>query len=75
VASLQAQQYYGHPRNHFWPILAALWALDLTHASYAQRIKAVRAHGLGIWDVYARCRREGSLDSRSSRPSSTTSRA
>lgn len=63
VASLQAQQYYGHPRNHFWPILAALWRLDLSSASYAQRIAAARAHGLGIWDVYARCERIGSLDS------------
>lgn len=63
VASLQAQQYYGHPRNHFWPVLAALWQLDLRAASYAQRIAAVRAHGLGIWDVYASCERIGSLDS------------
>ena len=63
VASLQAQQYYGHPRNHFWAILAALWGVDLANASYPQRLAAVRAHGLGIWDVYASCRREGSLDS------------
>jgi hypoxanthine-DNA glycosylase len=63
VASLQAQQYYGHPRNHFWPILAALWQLDLKSAGYAQRIATVRAHGLGLWDVYARCERIGSLDS------------
>jgi hypoxanthine-DNA glycosylase len=63
VASLRAQQYYGHPRNHFWPILSALWQVDLQTASYAQRLAAVRAHGLGIWDVYASCEREGSLDS------------
>lgn len=63
VASLRAQQYYGHPRNHFWPILSALWNMDLSAAPYARRLDAVRAHGLGLWDVYASCRREGSLDS------------
>jgi hypoxanthine-DNA glycosylase len=63
VASLRAQQYYGHPRNHFWPILGALWGLDLVALPYAARLQQVLAHGLGIWDVYASCRREGSLDS------------
>ena len=63
VASLNAQQYYGHPRNHFWPILAALWGVDLMALAYAQRVSEVLAHGLGVWDVYASCRREGSLDS------------
>ncbi|HEY8711176.1 MAG TPA: DNA-deoxyinosine glycosylase [Burkholderiaceae bacterium] len=63
VASLRAQQYYGHPRNHFWPILAALWQIDLAAAPYAHRLDAARAHSLGLWDVYARCEREGSLDS------------
>jgi hypoxanthine-DNA glycosylase len=63
AASLAAQQYYGHPRNHFWPILSALWGCDLVSASYADRLAAVLAHGLGIWDVYAACERIGSLDS------------
>lgn len=63
VASLQAQQYYGHPRNHFWPILAALWGQDLPALPYAQRLQVMQDHGLGLWDVYAHCRREGSLDS------------
>lgn len=63
VASLRAQQYYGHPRNQFWPILSALWGLDLVGAGYDERLAAVRRHGLGIWDVYARCERIGSLDS------------
>ena len=63
VASLRAQQYYGHPRNHFWPILSALWGVDLVALPYEQRLAEVRRRGLGIWDVYAACRREGSLDS------------
>lgn len=67
VASLQAQQYYAHPRNHFWPILSALWKLEgeqaLTALPYAERLPIVHAHGLAIWDVYAGCAREGSLDS------------
>ncbi|WP_119153110.1 DNA-deoxyinosine glycosylase [Caldimonas tepidiphila] len=62
-ASLRAQQYYGHPRNHFWPILSALWSVDLRALPYARRLDEVRARGLGLWDVYASCRREGSLDS------------
>jgi hypoxanthine-DNA glycosylase len=62
-ASLAAQQYYAHPRNQFWPLLSALWGVDLRQLPYADRLHEVRRRGLGIWDVYARCRREGSLDS------------
>ena len=63
AASLQARQYYAHPRNQFWPILSALFGEDLLALSYARRLRSMRAHGLGLWDVYAACRREGSLDS------------
>lgn len=62
VASLRAQQYYGHPQNHFWKILGALWNLPLLQMPYADRIAALLAHGLGLWDVYGACEREGSLD-------------
>ncbi len=62
VASLQAQQYYAHPRNQFWPLLGAIWGLDLPALPYAQRLSAARERGLGLWDVYASCRRRGSLD-------------
>jgi hypoxanthine-DNA glycosylase len=65
VASLQAQQYYAHPRNHFWAVLGALWQRPLTwkEMDYRQRIAIAQERGLAIWDVYASCRREGSLDS------------
>jgi hypoxanthine-DNA glycosylase len=63
VASLQRQQYYGHPRNHFWPILGALWQIgDLAERPYEARIDELMRRGLGLWDVYAACRRTGSLD-------------
>lgn len=67
VASLQAQQYYAHPRNQFWPILSAIWGLSgpraLQNLPYAERLPVLHQQGLAIWDVYAGCRRQGSLDS------------
>ena len=64
VASLRERQYYGHPRNQFWRVLAALWPRHPMPDSrdYAGRCDWVLARGLGIWDVYAACEREGSLD-------------
>ena len=62
VASLAAQQYYAHPRNHFWPIVGALLHEPLLDMTYAKRVALLRERGLGVWDVYAACRREGSLD-------------
>jgi hypoxanthine-DNA glycosylase len=62
AASLAAAEYYAHPRNHFWPILSALWGIDLRAMPYRQRLAEMRRRGLGLWDVYAACRREGSLD-------------
>ena len=61
--SLETQRYYGHPQNHFWKILAAIWQLPLIDMTYAERIETLHARGLGLWDVYAACEREGSLDS------------
>ncbi len=63
LASLRAQQYYGHPRNHFWKLLGALTGEDLTALAYEQRVARLRALRIGVWDVIARCERAGSLDS------------
>ena len=65
VRSLQLQQYYAHPQNQFWPILRSLWpqAPWPADGDYAARCGCALARGLGIWDVYASCEREGSLDS------------
>lgn len=64
--SLAQQQYYAHPKNQFWTILQAIWPSSPIPAgadSYQNRSKWLLERGLGLWDVYARCRRAGSLDS------------
>jgi hypoxanthine-DNA glycosylase len=62
VASLAARQYYAHPRNHFWPIMAAILGEPLTALPYGTRIDRMRARGIGLWDIIVACRRPGSSD-------------
>ena len=62
VASLEAQQYYAHPRNAFWAIMGSTLGFD--HAcAYPDRVEHLKANHIAVWDVLANCRREGSLDS------------
>ena len=71
VASLAAQQYYGHPQNHFWKILQTIWPffpMETGAESYQIRSDWLLSRQLGVWDVYAACEREGSLDSRIRNP-------
>jgi hypoxanthine-DNA glycosylase len=63
VRSLQAAEYYAHPRNAFWRVMAELFDID-PDAPYARRLAALRAAGVALWDVIASCRRRGSLDQR-----------
>ncbi len=61
-ASLKAQQYYGHPQNSFWRLLEPVVEVDLVARSYSERLVALQAAGVGLWDVIASARRPGSLD-------------
>ncbi|MET7142111.1 DNA-deoxyinosine glycosylase [Xanthomonas sp. PPL139] len=61
VASLQQARYYAHPRNRFWPLMAALCDFDPA-LDAAARVQALHAAGVGLWDVIGQCRRRGSLD-------------
>src|SRR5688500_1804559 len=61
-ASLAVKQYYAHPRNQFWPLLSAVLGEKLVELPYIERPARLQAHGIGLWDAIAACKREGSLD-------------
>jgi TDG/mug DNA glycosylase family protein len=59
--SLRLGQYYGHPRNHFWPLMAAVLGEELP-AGYDGRVELLRRRGVALWDSIWSCARPGSLD-------------
>ena len=61
VRSLQAGEYYAHPRNAFWPIMGALFGAH-PELSYAERVAALTGSGIALWDVLAQAHRPGSAD-------------
>jgi hypoxanthine-DNA glycosylase len=63
VQSLAVGQYYGNPRNAFWPITSALFGFELA-APYETRLAALQSHGVALWDVLQMCRRAGSSDAK-----------
>ena len=60
--SLRRQQYYAHPRNAFWRIMADLLGEALPE-TVADKKRLLLSHGVALWDVLASCERQGSLDS------------
>ncbi|WP_414841727.1 DNA-deoxyinosine glycosylase [Enterococcus saccharolyticus] len=59
--SLRAQQYYANKGNQFWRVL--FQALDVPDPQeYHQRLSLLKAHQIGLWDVYERFSRKGSMD-------------
>lgn len=61
IASLRANQYYGHPHNRFWPFMDAVFGVPRDHP-YEARVQALLDRGIALWDVLAHCERPGSLD-------------
>jgi hypoxanthine-DNA glycosylase len=61
-ASLLRQQYYGHARNAFWPIMRALLGFDPA-LCYQERKEVLIENRIAVWDVLQSCSRKGSLDS------------
>lgn len=61
--SLRRLEYYGHPRNQFWPIFYSIYNAG-SPASYQAKISFIREKGIAIWDVIKRCNRAGSSDAK-----------
>jgi hypoxanthine-DNA glycosylase len=59
--SLQLRQYYAHPRNTFWRIVAETFGFDI-NSRYDVRVKKLKENGLGLWDVLKSCDRVGAAD-------------
>jgi hypoxanthine-DNA glycosylase len=62
--SLAQRQYYAHRQNRFWALIGDVIGENLREMPYEVRLQTLLAHRIGLWDVIAEARREGSLDSR-----------
>lgn len=60
--ALAKNQYYGHPRNLFWPLMSRVVGIDLVALAYEARLARLLRAGVGLWDTVAAARRDGSLD-------------
>lgn len=59
--SLQENQYYAHPQNRFWKILALLYGVTKP-TDYPSRIALLYKHHIALWDVCEAAFRQGSMD-------------
>ena len=61
VKSAELSQYYGHPRNAFWPIMGALFGAG-SSLPYNERKQILVENRVAVWDVLASSVRPGSMD-------------
>lgn len=66
--SLEQQQYYAHPQNIFWDIMAGLFGAE-RELAYKKRLQVLKKNQVALWDVAQKCERPGSLDSQIKMPS------
>lgn len=64
VKSLEEQQYYAHPQNRFWKVMASICnEPKLYEFAYDLKLKTLLKNNIALWDTIKSCKREGSLDS------------
>jgi len=60
--SLQVQQYYAHPHNAFWKLIAVIFEAK-GGLPYSRRVQLLKKNRIALWDVLEAAERPGSLDS------------
>ena len=60
--SLELREYYGHPRNRLWKILAHITNNEIPQ-DYERKKEFLFKYNIGLWDVANSAYRYGSLDS------------
>ena len=61
AASREQSFYYGHPRNRFWRVIAAVTENEVPD-TVPQKKELLLRSGIAVWDVIAECDIAGSSD-------------
>lgn len=67
IISLKTGQYYANPRNMFWDIMEEILGVS-KNLLYKDRITSLMEKKIGLWDVYATCKRPTSSDAKITEP-------
>ena len=59
--SIELGEYFAHPRNRFWKIIAAITHNPLPE-SYSEKVALLHRTKIGVWNVCHKADRKGSLD-------------
>lgn len=60
--SILLKEYYAHPRNRFWKIIASITNNELP-TTYEDKKALLIKSKIGVWDIAHQANRKGSLDS------------
>lgn len=62
VKSRSSGFFYGHPRNRFWRVIAAVAGEPVPNTTEEKKSLLLR-YGIALWDVLESCEIKGSVDS------------
>ena len=61
--SIKQQRYYAKPNNDFWKLIGETIGKNLIGIDYKEKCRILTENKIGLWDVFHKCERAGSLDS------------